>query len=357
MQILPDWAPNIHPMIIHFPLVLLIIAVLFDALGLIIKKSKQAAEISWPEKSALVLYLFGTITLIAAFLTGRAAEDGLNVPSHAIPALTDHADWAEITLWFFIVYTVIRFTALFVFKSKRLIVIPIVLIGFVGIYFLYQTGNKGAKLVFGYGLGTGNIASEDIKNIDTASDEILPDESFTIDIDGSWALLASDYTIEELKNKFDWVKNSFDDLTPMFDESNNALMFHPSDEVMFIQKNEFGSLEMKVNINLDDFNGELELIHHYTDNNNYDYLKIGNGKIALARKSNGQVRVFEEGSYIEKGWIEVKKISDRTHFRGYVNEKMIVHGHGSEPKTGSSGMLIKGQGSFLIKKFIVKSIR
>ena len=35
MQFVPEWAPNIHPIIIHFPIVLLIIAVLFDLAGLV----------------------------------------------------------------------------------------------------------------------------------------------------------------------------------------------------------------------------------------------------------------------------------------------------------------------------------
>lgn len=357
MQLIPDWAPNIHPMIIHFPIVLLIIAVLFDALGLIMKNIKQTTGLYWLEKSALVLYLFGTITLVAAFLTGRSAEDGLNIPSNIIAALTDHADWAEITLWFFIIYTAVRFTASFVLESKILIVLPLVLIGLAGIFFLYQTSDKGAKLVFGHGLGTGNLITELVEDTNVQTSETLPDTSFIINPDGSWTFIASPAAIEILRNKFDWVKNSIADLNSLFDTNNNALMFHPSDQVMFIQKGEIGSIEMKVNINLDDFNGELELVHHYLDNNNYDYLRIGNGKIALARKSNGQVRIFEEGSYTGKGWIEVKKISDRTHFRGYVNYKMLVHGHDSEPKAGSSGMLINGQGSFLMKKLEVMSLR
>ena len=32
LQILPEWAPNIHPMLVHFPIGLLVIAVLMDLL-------------------------------------------------------------------------------------------------------------------------------------------------------------------------------------------------------------------------------------------------------------------------------------------------------------------------------------
>src|SRR3990170_7245038 len=126
MQLVPDWAPNIHPMIVHFPLVLLIFAVLFDVAGLILKK------FTWLEKSALLLYLLGTIAAGVAFLTGRAASDGLDIPVIAMRAVNDHADWAEVTLWFFIIYTIIRLSFAFGFKLiplAKIIVVPLVLIG------------------------------------------------------------------------------------------------------------------------------------------------------------------------------------------------------------------------------------
>ena len=30
MSLIPDWAPNIHPLLVHFPLVLLLVAILVD---------------------------------------------------------------------------------------------------------------------------------------------------------------------------------------------------------------------------------------------------------------------------------------------------------------------------------------
>lgn len=352
MQLLPDWAPNIHPMVIHFPIVLLIIAVLFDIFGLIIKK------IDWFGKSALILYLLGIISLIAAFLTGRSAADGLEIPTQVIPAVTDHADWAEITLWFFIIYTIIRLFVGLKFKLlKKAYLTPLVLISFIGIYFLYQTADHGAKLVFGYGLGTGNIITAENTIDDVTEDSADYNSALILSEDGSWKFKSSPAAIETLKLKFDWVKNSVDKLNPMFDPGSNALMFHPSGEAMFIQKNNFKSLEMKTTVNLDDFNGELKLVHHYKDIDNYDFLRIINGKIALGRKSKGQIRIFEEGSFSEKGWIEIKTVSDKTHFHGYINNKMIVHGHGSEPEIGSAGMLINGSGSLLLQSIEVNFLR
>jgi len=33
MELIPDWAPNIHPMIVHFPIAILLAAIGADLLG------------------------------------------------------------------------------------------------------------------------------------------------------------------------------------------------------------------------------------------------------------------------------------------------------------------------------------
>ncbi|MFB3056334.1 MAG: DUF2231 domain-containing protein, partial [Ignavibacteriaceae bacterium] len=152
MQFVPEWAPNIHPIIIHFPIVLLIVAVLFDLAGLVFKK------FSWLRNSAITLYIFGTIFALIAFFTGKDAADSLTLPLQVITHLTDHADWANITVWFWGIFALVRMMVHFGFKNAKLLfILPLVFIGLLGLYFVYQTADHGAKLVFGYGLGTGNL--------------------------------------------------------------------------------------------------------------------------------------------------------------------------------------------------------
>ncbi|WP_265786560.1 hypothetical protein [Fodinibius salicampi] len=33
-------------------------------------------------------------------------------------------------------------------------------------------------------------------------------------------------------------------------------------------------------------------------------------------------------------------VTNSTHFRGYINKEMVVHGHGDAPKAGSVGIKI-----------------
>ena len=353
MQLIPDWAPNIHPMIVHFPIVLLIIAVLFDTAGLIFKK------FSWLEKSALLLYLLGTIAAGVAFLTGRAASDGLDIPANVITAVNNHADWAEVTLWFFIIYTIVRLGFAFGFKSipfAKIIVIPLILIGLTGIYFLYNTGDRGANLVYGYGLGTGNILTAENMTEQTLEVEQISDSTFTVSKDGSWKLIAAEGIDKILSEKFKWIAGTLKEISPMYDQDESALMLHPEKEAVFVYDNKIKSVQVTAKINIDDFNGELELIHHFKDKNNYDFLGLKKGEIYLSRKSNGELEVFEKDKFKGNGWLEIKVVSDGDHFRGYVNNKMIVHGHSDEPKPGSVGMKFSGTGSVSIKMINVESL-
>ena len=45
----------------------------------------------------------------------------------------------------------------------------------------------------------------------------------------------------------------------------------------------------------------------------------------------------------------MKLITDGSHFRGYINNKLILHGHGDEPEPGSIGILFSGKGNVSIR--------
>lgn len=357
MQLIPEWAPNIHPLLVHFPIVLLIAAVLFDATGLVFKKLK------WLEKSALLLYVVGTIAIVVTYFTGQSAADSIDIPSKAIPAVTDHADWAEITLWFFIVFSIVRLSIGLWIKSVKLAITGfIVIIGFVGIYLLYQTGDHGAKLVFGYGLGTENIIT---KNKQQAADKNItnkqtPDSTFIVNDDGSWKLIAGRNTINILNEKFIQVGGSIDDLSPVYNSRDSSLVLQShkdTNETGFIYNSNLENVEVIAEINLDNFDGELRLVHHYINKNNYDFLGLLTDlakednlrEISLSRKSNGKTEIMEQEEFQTKGWIEIKVVSSGSHFRGYINNELLVHGHGGEPEPGNTGLILSGYGSIKLR--------
>ena len=146
MDILPEWAPNVHPMIIHFPIAVLTIAVLFDFIY-------QIWDRNWLSKSTLALYFLGTLSASAAFITGKIAVDSVIMPMQAELTVSNHSDMALYTLLFFTLYSLIRI--LFWWKSKlaKLVKIAFFIFALLGLLLIFKTADLGGKLVYKYGVG------------------------------------------------------------------------------------------------------------------------------------------------------------------------------------------------------------
>jgi uncharacterized membrane protein len=150
MNLIPAWAPNIHPLLVHFPLALLCAAIAIDLVGCACRCNKPLRQ------AATLLYALGTVGAIAAYLTGRAASQSIWLPGMAEPVLKQHWDWALRTVWFFGIVTVVRL--FFLRPSRRepglAIVAAFALVGLVGIGLLLETGDRGGRLVYQHGVGT-----------------------------------------------------------------------------------------------------------------------------------------------------------------------------------------------------------
>ncbi|MEX1063516.1 MAG: DUF2231 domain-containing protein, partial [Balneolaceae bacterium] len=106
----PDWPPNLHPLFVHFPIALLLLAVFLDAIRLALKNQ------SYLNKTALVLYGAGTIGLLAAYLSGKDAIDTVYLSGEATRVAAQHEDWGLYTLIFFALFSGLRFAA---FRTNR----------------------------------------------------------------------------------------------------------------------------------------------------------------------------------------------------------------------------------------------
>ena len=210
MNLAPDWAPNIHPLLVHFPIALLCAAAAVDVVGWAFRRNRPLRQL------ATLLYVLGTGGAIAAYVTGRAASQTIWLPGMAQAVLRQHWDWALRTVWFFGIVTVVRLVLLrpsrrdpghaivaayftgraasqtvwlpgmaqavlkqhwdwalrtvwffagvtvvrlvLLRPSRRepstAIVAALALAGLVGIGLLVETGDRGGRLVFQHGVGT-----------------------------------------------------------------------------------------------------------------------------------------------------------------------------------------------------------
>jgi uncharacterized membrane protein len=150
MNVVPDWAPNIHPLLVHFPIALLCAAAAVDVAGWAFRRNQLLRHI------ATLLYVLGTGGAVAAYVTGRAAAQTIWLPGMAQAVLKQHWDWALRTVWFFAVFTVVRLLALRPSRREAspALVAAFALVGLVGIGLLLETGDRGGRLVFQHGVGT-----------------------------------------------------------------------------------------------------------------------------------------------------------------------------------------------------------
>ncbi len=109
---IPSWE-GIHPLLIHFPIALLIVATLFLFLALVFRSSERSFGIS-----ALILMLCGTIGLYVAVASGEAGA-GIALRTPEIDAaIEEHEEGAELARVIFTVLTLV-FAALMLLPLLR----------------------------------------------------------------------------------------------------------------------------------------------------------------------------------------------------------------------------------------------
>lgn len=148
MDTTSNWIPNVHPVLVHFPIALLFVAMAIELIGLLLKKYQQTSFI------ADILIWAGTVFGFFTLLSGLQAADTVTIPETAYRAVADHSLTAKITVAFFILYSIVRiFRYRNRSKLKPAMRITILLLGCIGLFGLYMTGEKGATLVYNYGIG------------------------------------------------------------------------------------------------------------------------------------------------------------------------------------------------------------
>jgi uncharacterized membrane protein len=145
----------IHPMLVHFPIVLLITAVAMDIIVLLLKKDLANRECL--TLIALSALLLGTLSAGIAEIFGDIALDkaiSLGFPSGP---LETHEMFALITLGIFIVHALLRLFAVWrSYALRGLIGWIAILPGLVGVGFLITTAYYGGELVYHFGV---NVAA------------------------------------------------------------------------------------------------------------------------------------------------------------------------------------------------------
>jgi len=148
MQLIPSWAPNIHPMIIHFPIVLVMLAAAADLVHLVRPSLRTLSGTStW-------LYSLGALAACAAFLSGRLASSTVFIPGMAHSLIENHEQWALAGTIGLALVAVLRIAARWTrMADGRGARILLVALGVTVAFVIQQTAERGARLVYEQGVG------------------------------------------------------------------------------------------------------------------------------------------------------------------------------------------------------------
>jgi uncharacterized membrane protein len=154
MSLIPDWAPNLHPLLVHFPISLLLVAAVVDSVGAY-RPSRASVR-----DTATWLYCGGALMAMAAYFSGLEAAQAMRVGPVESAAVTAHFTWADRTTWFFVVFASFRMAMSYIWHSTaRWVVIASVLVALGGVGMLATAAERGGGLVFHHGLGVARIPS------------------------------------------------------------------------------------------------------------------------------------------------------------------------------------------------------
>ncbi len=155
----------IHPMIVHFPIALLITGLLSETLGLFLKKE-------FFRKAGFYLLILGTVGVAAAYFTGRLAGEGVTEAGSLKQALEAHEEAAELSLWLMAAAVVLRIITVFVKKFSGSLKWGAFALFLIGVLSIVRTGYYGGELVFKhaagvqFNLGITNSDSQNFNNDD-----------------------------------------------------------------------------------------------------------------------------------------------------------------------------------------------
>jgi uncharacterized membrane protein len=150
----------LHPQIVHFTIVLVIVGVAFRLVSLF-------GRPAFASPAAATLLVAAALSAILSVRSGEAAHGPVEGVPGSRPAVMEHEEWGERTQIVLLVLGAIELLGLALRKSPklRLVHAAAAVVGVASLYVVYETGEHGGELVYGYAGGVG-LRSGDPKDVE-----------------------------------------------------------------------------------------------------------------------------------------------------------------------------------------------
>ncbi len=137
---------HFHPMVVHFPIALLILGFISETASLIFKRKFFA-------DTAFLLLVVGAIGAIAAVLSGSYAADGIEEAGTLKQAVETHEAAAKLAMWLALVAAAFRVILAIAKKYRGALRIASLLLFLIAAAAVGRAGYYGGELVFKHAAG------------------------------------------------------------------------------------------------------------------------------------------------------------------------------------------------------------
>jgi len=348
----PDYLPGVHPLIVHFPIALLVVGACVEALAAIRQRSQGLRQ------AAGALLALGTVLLVPSYLSGRQAVDALQSPF----ALTDvaaaeHADAAWLTLWFFVGLGVVRTVLAYrqQLTGVRQVAIAVMAVG--GLALVIQTAEQGGRLVYDLGAGVRPVREAPAGAFDPPP-QIDPAQLGPVEEpDGGlyWSFQPGSEGV--LGNHLTALSGRMPEAAVVAASSALVLDAAGASPLILVAEPEMERVGVSVLVDLSELNGEFALVYLLRSPEQYEFLRLREGRMEIGRRDGDEETLLASEAFVPaSGPHELRAVGAGTHSRGYVDGELIVHGHGSALPAGRAGLLIAGAGNVRLNNLRVRPL-
>ncbi len=354
--------PNLHPAVVHFPIVCMPLALAFDAAGLALRRQH------WLAPAATTLYVVGALTAGLAVWAGQRAADSLvGVPAAAQPRIGEHSDWAHYTLYAWIALAAVRLLVhlwprLKDRRGPRLVILGL---GLAVLGVLGKTADLGGALVYRFGLGV---------NLSTVTPEALTDsieapmaeepssthmDRLTERADGAlvWQPAADDR--EALGTVLHPARGSDIGAVQALEPEGDGLRLAIDKPTTLLLPGTFGDVHIEAEIELLSFQGSVGLVHHYVDEDDRGTFSISHeGEALLDDVRNGDQKVLDrKETGAPNGVLTIAVSAAGKHLKGLVDSETVTHGHIAPGPEGACGLRLNGHGTLRLLRMEVQPLQ